>query len=134
MKTTSETFYKGNLKCISIHSESGTEIGTDAPKDNKGEGSAFSPTDLCATSLAECALTTIAILHGETIDITGAKASVQKIMSSSPRRIAEIICTFSFPGNYSEEEKATIRKTAENCPVAKSLHPDIVQTLEFTFG
>ncbi len=51
--------YLGNLRTECEHLASGTKIITDAPVDNKGKGEAFSPTDLCATALAACAMTKI---------------------------------------------------------------------------
>jgi len=55
------TTYLGELRCSNLHENSGTEILTDAPIDNKGKGSAFSPTDLCALSLTTCIITTMGI-------------------------------------------------------------------------
>lgn len=49
--------------------QSGTKMLSDAPTDNQGKGEKFSPTDNCAVSLAQCALTTIAIL-GKTKNIS----------------------------------------------------------------
>ena len=53
--------YDGSLRCSATLGPSGTRIATDAPKDNHGRGEAFSPTDLAATSLATCIITTMAI-------------------------------------------------------------------------
>lgn len=131
---TSKITYIGGLRCSAEHIYSGTIIESDAPIDNHGKGEKFSPTDLCATSLAECALTTIAILGKEkNIIIDGAYCTVEKIMKPEPRRITEIVCNFMFEANYSAEEKSFIEQTAHNCPVAKSLHPDLVQTMVFNF-
>ncbi len=132
---TSKIKYMGDLRCEAEHLQSGTVMMTDAPTDNQGKGEKFSPTDLCATSLAECALTTIAILgKNQGLEIEGASCELQKIMLSEPRRIGEIICYFEFPGEYSEDQKTFIETTAQNCPVAKSLHPDLKQTMRFKFG
>lgn len=131
---TSKITYIGDLRCSAEHLQSRTLIESDAPTDNQGKGEKFSPTDLCATSLAECALTTIAILgKDKNIDITGACCNLQKIMAPNPRRIVEIVCEFIFPNHFSDEEKSFIEETAHNCPVAKSLHPDLKQTMTFSY-
>ena len=131
---TSKVTYLSDFRCEAEHLQSGSKITTDAPTDNHGKGEKFSPTDLCATALAECALTTIAILgRDKDIVIDGATCELQKIMLSNPRRIGEIICFFEFPGNYSEEEKEFIEYTARNCPVSQSLHPDLKQTMKFKY-
>ena len=57
-----ETEYQGNLHCTSVHTPSKTELATDAPVDNQGRGESFSPTDLIATSLGTCMLTTMGIV------------------------------------------------------------------------
>lgn len=130
---TSKVNYLGNLRCEAVHLQSGTVIQTDAPTDNHGKGEKFSPTDLCATSLAECALTTIAILGEGRVNIDGAYCEVEKMMKSNPRRIGEIVCVFKFPKTYTPEQKKLIEAIAHSCPVAQSLHPDLVQTMVFEY-
>ncbi|HAY3552913.1 OsmC family protein [Elizabethkingia meningoseptica] len=131
---TSKITYTGNLRCESEHLQSGSSIITDAPTDNHGQGAAFSPTDLCATSLGQCMLTTIAILgKSKNINIEGATCDITKIMNPAPRKIAEIVCDLKFPSDYSDEEKQFIEHTALNCPVALSLHPDIKKTVSFNY-
>jgi len=132
---TSHVVYQGRLITEAVHLASGTKIITDAPVDNHGKGSAFSPSDLLATSLASCMFTVLGIAseaHGFTID--GASAKVTKIMTGDPRRVGEIRVEMTFPEiNYTEKEKELIRRIALTCPVAKSLHPDIKQDIEFIF-
>lgn len=125
----------GEFRCEAEHLQSKTTILSDAPTDNQGKGEKFSPTDLCATSLAQCALTTIAIQgKSKNVNIDNATCELQKIMASNPRKIGEIICSFSFPKEHSAEEKKFIEETAKNCPVARSLHPDLKQTMKFSYG
>jgi len=38
---TSRVIYNGDLRTTSVHLQSGTEILSDAPKDNHGKGEAF---------------------------------------------------------------------------------------------
>lgn len=132
---TSTIIYKGNLRTQLTHLQSGTVIETDAPTDNKGKGERFSPTDLLAVSLGSCMITTMAIravdMHlnfdETTIDIT-------KIMSTdAPRRVAGIKVDLHFTGDFSAspEQKAQLERIARNCPVEKSLHPDIQLDVNF---
>lgn len=132
---TSKITYLDNLRCESVHLQSGDRITTDAPTDNHGKGEAFSPTDLCATSLAQCMLTTLAILGADKgISMTGAYAEVQKNMISNPRKIGEIVCGLHLKGSFSEEQKKFIEETALNCPVALSLHPDLKKVVTFHYS
>ena len=95
---TSKVIYLGGLRTNSTHLQSGIEIITDAPLDNQGKGEAFSPTDLMATSLANCMLTIMGIAaRTHEIDIDGTTAEVTKIMAAEPRRVAEIHINLHFP-------------------------------------
>ncbi len=129
---TSKVVYTGGLRTVDTHLRSGSVIETDAPVDNHGKGERFSPTDLVATSLASCILTTIGIA-GQThnLNIDGALCEVEKIMVPDPRRIGEIKVHMSFPGgqSYTDKEKSIIENTARTCPVYLSLHPDCKKTL-----
>jgi putative redox protein len=70
---TSTVTYLGELRTEATHLFSGTKIITDAPLDNQGKAEAFSPTDLCATSLASCALTIMGIsARNHAFDMNGA--------------------------------------------------------------
>lgn len=131
---TSFVKYIGDLRTESEHLASKQQIITDAPLDNHGKGQAFSPTDLMATSLANCMLTVMGIkAQGEGMtSIDGTTAEVTKIMYAEPRRVGEIHIKLTFPkNNFSDKEKKIYEHTAHTCPVAKSLHPDLKQVLEF---
>ncbi|MBS1651540.1 MAG: OsmC family protein [Bacteroidetes bacterium] len=134
--TTSSVKYLGNLRTEATHTASNNKIITDAPIDNHGKGEAFSPSDLLATSLANCMLTVMGIkANSDTMTpITGAYAEVTKIMYSEPRRVGEIHIKLTFPkNNFSEKEKKIYENTAHTCPVGKSLHPDLKQVIEFVW-
>ena len=133
---TAKTIYLGELRTEATHQKSGEKIITDAPPDNQGKGAYFSPTDLLATSLGSCMLTIMGIAaRTHHINIDNTKISVSKIMASDPRRVSEIHIVFDMPAlPYSEKEKAILKNAAINCPVAKSLHPDILQDVKFNYS
>ena len=129
---TSVVSYLGNLRTESVHISSNEKIVTDAPTDNNGKGEAFSPTDLVASSLSSCILTVIGIVSKQIkYDLTNTTSSVKKIMGDNPRRIVEIEVKIEFSQSTDSKKRAIIEKTALNCPVAKSLHPDIKQNISF---
>ncbi|MCE3260007.1 MAG: osmotically inducible protein OsmC [Bacteroidetes bacterium] len=131
---TSTVKYIGGLRTEAVHTASNSQIITDAPTDNHGKGQAFSPTDLMATSLANCMLTVMGI-KSQTEGMTsmdGTTAEVTKVMYPDPRRVGEIHVTLTFPkNNFTDKEKKIYENTAHTCPVAKSLHPDLKQVLTF---
>lgn len=133
---TSTVTYLGNLRTSSVHVQSGAEVITDAPVDNHGKGEAFSPTDLLATSLANCMLTVVGIAAAtHKFSIDGARAAVTKVMAENPRRVAKIAVKLDFPPNgFSEHQKLVIEKAANTCPVIQSLHPDIEKDVVFCYA
>ena len=133
--TTSVVYYSGDLRTESEHLQSGNKIITDAPIDNEGKGEGFSPTDLVATSLANCMLTIMGIVaRRHKVNIDGTRADVEKIMGTEPRRITEIQIEFYFPANYDSKTKTILEKAALNCPVAKSLAESLQQNIGFNFS
>jgi len=130
---TSTVQYLGDLRTEATHLYSGTKIITDAPLDNQGKAEAFSPTDLCATSLATCLMTIMGISarnHG--LDMTGAKADINKVMASDPRRIARVEIQITMPANgYTDVQKKILETAARTCPVAFSLAEGIEQAIDF---
>ncbi len=133
---TSKVIYLGELRTEATHIQSGNTIHTDAPKDNHGKGEAFSPTDLVATALASCMLSImgiVALKEGITT-VEGTEAEVTKIMYTEPRRIGEIHVKIMFPKKeFTDKEKKIYKHAAHTCPVAKSLHPDLKQVIEFVW-
>ena len=101
--------YLGDLRVECTHVASGTKLVSDAPVDNNGKGEAFSPTDLCVTALASCAMTIIGI--------------------------GKIEVTFIMPDReYTDKQKTMIERAAHTCPVHLSLHPDVEQVFTFKWA
>ena len=130
-----ESSYLGELRVSSTHLASNTEIITDAPVDNNGKGESFSPTDLVAPALGTCMITVMGIYAEKNgILMPNVYSKTHKIMSSSPRKISKLKIEIIFEDNQlSEVEKKSLKDVALNCPVAKSLQPDLKQEIEFNF-
>jgi len=130
-----EVKYSGDLHALSRHGPSGAELETDAPKDNEGRGASFSPTDLVATALATCVLTTMGIVarrHGWRIE--GAKARVEKHMISTPRRrIGRLPLRIEMPPGLPKDARDVLEHTARTCPVHESLPPDLDRPMTFVY-
>ena len=125
--------YEGGLRCRAIHGPSKNELITDAPADNMGKGEAFSPTDLVATALATCILTTIGIVaQRKGFEIKSMRARAEKHMSTdAPRRIVKIPVTIwiSLPADH--PERPLIEKADHGCPVHQSVRADLELPIEF---
>lgn len=131
---TSTILYLGNLRTECTHIRSGQTIITDAPVDNNGQGAAFSPTDLAATSLGSCMVTIMGIAaNNHNINIDHTKLEITKHMGSDPRRISGVDVNVIFPKHisYSSKERKILEVAGRTCPVALSLHPDIIQNITF---
>lgn len=131
---TASIVYSGDLRCECTHLQSGTVIETDAPTDNRGKGQRFSPTDTVCVALATCVITTMAIKATDMgIELAGTGIAVAKHMLSDPRRIGRIDVILTFPAGLQpdEKDKIILQRTGDNCPVAKSLHPDLQMNIEY---
>jgi uncharacterized OsmC-like protein len=131
---TSKVTYLGELRTSSIHLQSGNEIISDAPIDNNGKGEAFSPTDTVANALASCMMTIMGIKARDMeVDITGATASVTKIMNAEPRRIGAIEITFDMNIAVDQKNKIILERAAMTCPVFLSLNTEIEKRIAFNW-
>jgi putative redox protein len=130
--------YEGDLHCLSIHGPSLAALSTDAPKDNLGKGEGFSPTDLTATSLGVCMLTTMAIVAAKqslNVELSGTRALVRKHMTATaPRRIQKIEVNVEIPLPDSHSARGTLEEAALKCPVALSLHPEVEKAVTFVWA
>jgi len=129
--------YRGGLHCDARHGPSNARLETDAPRDNQGQGAAFSPTDLVATALGTCVLTTMGIVanrNGWQID--GLDLQVDKHMTlEGPRRIARLEVRVGVPAqvrsSLDNEARHALEQAAHGCPVRISLLPAIEVPIDF---
>ena len=64
----------------------------------------------------------------------GAEVEITKIMEANPRRVGEVIVRLLMPQtNFTPEQKKMLETAALNCPVAKSLSPELKQIVTFSY-
>jgi putative redox protein len=133
---TAKIEYKGDLRCECTHLQSGTVIETDAPTDNRGKGERFSPTDTVCIALATCIITTMALKANDmNINLKGTVADVTKYMILEPRRIGkiDIVLALKTENMLDQKDKNILERVGNNCPVAKSLHPNLEVNIEYNW-
>jgi putative redox protein len=125
--------YQGDLHCVARHEPSGSTLVTDAPKDNQGRGEAFSPTDLVATALATCIITTMAMAarkHG--VELRGLRYEVTKEMTTdAPRRIARLATQIWMPISETHPAAKPLAGGAHACPVHRALDSSVDKPIVF---
>ena len=133
---TANIIYKGTLRCQATHLQSGSQLETDAPTDNRGKGERFSPTDLLCVSLATCIATTMGIKADDMkVDLTNTTVEVTKHMLPDPRRVAKIEVKLTMPATLQldEKDKTVLERVGNNCPVTKSLHPEMELIISYNW-
>ncbi len=127
--------YQGKLRTQATHLDSKNQIITDAPKDNQGNGEAFSPTDLLCTSLATCMLTIMAMkAKALNLDFGEVEVQLEKKMTAAPRKVGEIVLRFDWQGleqRLTLEQLGQLKEAGLNCPVYLSLSPEVKKTLHW---
>ena len=132
--TTMHCVYGGELRCTARHEPSASQLETDAPTDNQGQGERFSPTDLVATALATCILTVMGIVarrHGWSLE--GCDARVEKTMTTGGvRKIAQLEVWIALPESLPSEAVPVLREAGEGCPVKRSLEGAVPMVLHWS--
>jgi putative redox protein len=125
--------YKGDLRCVATHVQSGTTLVTDAPLDNMGRGESFSPTDLVATALGACMMTIMGIAaRKHEIDLSGTTVRVLKEMVSAPeRRVGTLTVEFTIPAAATPQQRIALERAAMACPVHRSISAEVQMPVTF---
>ena len=123
--------YNGDLHCSAEHGPSGVSLSTDAPPDHDGRGEGFSPTDLLATALGTCILTVMGITaKRRNWSVTGAEASVEKIMTQTgARKIETLRVWITLTQGLSEDQIQLFRRVANDCPMKRNLESSMTINL-----
>ena len=130
-----ELTYPEPLRTQAVHMGNQQTLVTDAPVDNGGIGEAFSPTDLIAVGLASCIMTILGLrAASRDIHILDMRAEMEKKMSPNPRRVRRIeVGLIVHLDGGTKDDQNWLREEALACPVALSLHPDLLQDIRIEF-
>jgi putative redox protein len=128
--------YLGGLSCRAVHVPSGSDMRTDAPADIGGGATTFSPTDLVATGLLTCIMTTIALVaERNDLKLDGMHGKIEKTMRTSPpRRIDSLTIHLHMPIAEDHPIAEKLKSAAHSCPVHLSLHPEITETITWEWA
>jgi uncharacterized OsmC-like protein len=114
------------LDTVLIHGPSGATIRTTPPVDNGGDGSAFSPTDLCAASLGACGASTAALYARRAgIPLESISFEVVKEMTATPRRIGNLTVVYRFRTTASDDDYQKLVNAVKACPVRRNLEATV---------
>ena len=68
-------------------------------------------------------------------DLSGATATVDKEMSSTPpRKVHRLTVSIRIPRTTTPENQQRLENAAHTCPVMRSIHPDIETPIEIVWG
>lgn len=130
-----EVFYEGDFSTRCIDGETKKELLTTAPSVYGGKAEEWSPTDLLVAALGSCIFTIMGMAAKKLgVSMEGAHMSLKKVVSATPpRKIAEIVIAIRMPSSYPPEVVEKLERCIEECPVHRSLHPEmhITHTIEW---
>lgn len=122
---------KGRVICEAEGSNQ--SVTTDLPKPYGGHGEHMGATELLGASLAGCMLAMM-MLKGKQlgVDLAGTTVEVDKQLVSDPHlRVASLGVHIRIPQSPDQAVRAKLEDAAKHCPVHRSLHPDVKQTITF---
>ncbi|MCA2959384.1 MAG: OsmC family protein [Silvanigrellales bacterium] len=114
------------------HGPSAMTLKTSAPRDNGGDGNAFSPTDLCAAALGACATTIMGMFASKKGVSLEVEFEVRKDMETNPRRLGRLEVVYQLKTDCDEETFRGIVHAGQTCPVRLSLSDGVTVSEVYT--
>lgn len=119
----------GKTGMLLVHEPSGATLRTEAPVDNGGDGSSFSPTDLGAVSLGACACTIMRLYAARNgLPLDAVAFELEKHMHAAPRRLGRIVVTYrlTLGPDAADDAFSRLEAAGRTCPIRLSLGPDVI--------
>jgi uncharacterized OsmC-like protein len=116
-----------------IEFSDGSNVTIDAPATCGGSGEVNpSPKDIFAAGYGSCMIMLMDISAKKAgFGITGSKITVSPVWAQDKSQLAEVNTTVVLPSQLAEDQLDTLREGAYNCPIHKSLRPEVKTTLTF---
>ena len=130
-----EIVYTGNHKTQSTD-PSGRVLASQTNLQEGETPEAYNPMQLLCFAGAACTLSTLgAVAQIHNFSVEGMKATVDYKVTDKPKRLKSMSMLIDLRGHeYSAKEKKILQLALEQCPVMRSLAPDVEKVVEFLFS
>ena len=126
-----KTTYDEVQHCTALREPDGLEVAMDCPYTGKGEE--FSPTNLVEAALGGCMLMAMgAFATRHEINLSGAEIAVG-ITPTERLRFGAIDILVTMPEGIAAEDRVTLERAAEQCPIKHSFDPEIPVSLRYEY-
>lgn len=112
--------YAGGMKLIARHR--GLEVATDQVRDQGGDDTALTPTELFIAALGTCAgVYVLNFAKRHDLPVEGLRIEVDYSYAERPRRVGSVQIRVRMPQPVGEQEGVALQRVAEQCLVHNSL-------------
>ena len=127
-----EIVYAGDKRCSALDTRNAKRVAVDCSRTSARQ---FGPDTLVAAGLGSCMLISMAGYaerHG--IDVAGARADVDVTLGGGPpAHITAIDVTVHVPGRFTQQQRTSLRRAADTCPIKHSFRADTGIGVSFVF-
>ena len=123
--------YAGGMKLVVRHR--GLEAVTDQPRDQGGDDTAMTPTELFVAALGSCAgVYVLNFAKRHYIPVDGMTIQVEYTYAERPRRVGSVEVRVKMPKRADQQYRAPLQRAAEQCLVHNSLRqpPQVTISVE----
>lgn len=126
--------YDGDQHATAVKEPHHNTVAIDCPYTGKGEE--LSPGNLVGVGIAGCMLLSMgALAQRDGLDLTGTVVDIELTETDKPfAHIDSVTLAFSFPRDFSLEERQKLERAAGVCPIKASFRDETVITATFNYG
>ncbi len=130
-----EVLYTGDYRTESVHPSGKSKVTTQAHLQEGEVAEAYTPMQMLAYAAASCVMSTIGVVaHVHSFSIEGIRAIVEYEVTQKPLRLKSLTLKIDLRGHeYSPKEKKFLELATQDCPVIRSLSPEVEKKIELLF-